>query len=205
MDYLEVDKEIPDQKYTCLSFLCPESMIKKRELYFMENFRSFYYEKCKENYDYLLNELKDNQILHDKLKEIFSVPFSELYELFLHEKKKELDAQFDKENNNQCSILGLKVRGSYPTLEQAQHEAQRKQKKDPNHNIYVCQTGYWVPFSPNVEEISNQEYANEKLNELMKEYNQHLQHKNDVWEQMTKLRIQKAIEEGQSNKENIEN
>jgi hypothetical protein len=200
MDFLEVDKEIPDQKYTLVSFLCPDTEMKKRELYMMEQFKQHFIQKCKENFEYLENELKDNLRLYDRLKEIRMCDMHELYDTFLFLKKKELDEKYDEMNQNKCSIMGLKIRGSYPTIQEAKNEAMKKQKTDKNHNIYICQTGYWVPFSPNSEEIANQEYANEKLNEIMKNYNEHLYHKNEVWDQVTKLRIQKAYEEGQQNK-----
>lgn len=200
MDYLEVDKEIPDQKYTLVSFLCPEAEIKKRQLYMLDQFKEFFISKCSENFEFLENELKENAKLYDRLKEIRKCDMSELYDTFLFLKKKELDAKFDELNENKTSILGLKIRGSFPTIEEAKNQAVKKQKKDPNHNIYICQTGYWVPFSPNTEEIADQEYANEKLNEIMKNYNEHLEQKNEVWDAVTKARIQKAIEEGQQNK-----
>jgi hypothetical protein len=200
MDYLTTDAEIPDQKYTLVSFLCPETEIKKREIYFLEKFREYYILKCNENYAFLQNELKDNALLYDKLEQIRSVNMSELYEVFLLEKKRELDADYDEKNSQRCSIMGLKVRGSFPTIQEARNEAGKKQKNDPNHNIFICQTGYWVPFSPNIEEISNQEYANEKLNEIMIEYNNQLEHKNEIWNKITKERIEKAQKEGQMNK-----
>lgn len=200
MDYLTTDTEIPDQKYTLVSFLCPETEIKKREVYFMNKFREYYFEKCNENYSFLQNELKDNALLYDKLEQIRSVSMSELYELFLLEKKKELDSEYDEKNNHKSSIMGLKVRGSFPTIPEARNEAAKKQKNDPNHNIFICQTGYWVPFSPNIEEIANQEYANDKLNEIMREYNNQLEHKNEIWNKITKERIEKAQKDGQMNK-----
>jgi hypothetical protein len=30
-DYLDVDKPLPGQNYACLSFVCPEEIIKKKE------------------------------------------------------------------------------------------------------------------------------------------------------------------------------
>jgi hypothetical protein len=200
MDYLTVDKEIPDQKYTLVSFLCPDSEIKKRELYFMNKFREYYMLKCNENFSFLQENLKENAILYDKLEQIRSVNMNELYELFLLDKKKELDEEYNEKTQNKCSIMGLKVRGSFPSIQEARGEAAKKQKNDPNHNIFICQTGYWVPFSPNIEEISNQEYANEKLNEIMREYNNQLEHKNEVWNKITKERIEKAQKEGQQSR-----
>jgi hypothetical protein len=199
MDYLEVDKEIPDQKYTLLSFLCPDSEMKKRETFMLSKFTEYYLSKMKEPLDYLEQQLAENAILQDKVRQVKQVDPQECFENFMLLKKKELDVEFDEKNEHKTSILGLKVRGSFPTLQEAKAEAGRKQKLDPNHNIFICQTGFWVPFSPNIEEISDQEYACETLNQLMKEYNNQVQHKNEVWNQITKQRIEKAKEEGQLN------
>jgi hypothetical protein len=197
MDYLEVDKEIPDQKFTLVSFLCPDSEIKKREFYTLEKFREYYFDKIKESYKVLEDGLQDNAVLLKRLRDIQSVELGECFDNFQLTKKKELDVEYNEKNENKCSILGLKVRGSFPSVQEAKSEAARKQKLDPNHNIFICQTGYWVPFSPNIEEIKDQEYACEKLNQLMKEYNSQLEHKNEVWNALTKERIRKAQEEGQ--------
>ena len=34
-DYLEVDKPIPGQNYTCISFVSPDDCIKQKELFFL--------------------------------------------------------------------------------------------------------------------------------------------------------------------------
>lgn len=203
MDCLDVDKEIPDQKYTLLSFLCPDGEMKKREFYMLERFREYYLEQIREPLEYLDTHLQDNSVLREKLAQIRSVDLGDAYDTFLLLKKKELDRRYEETNENKCSILGLKVRGSYPSIQEAKAEAARKQKLDPNHNIFICQTGYWVPFSPNIDEISDQEYACEKLNELMREYNNQVEHKNEVWNQMTKDRIERAKSEGQQNRHSI--
>jgi hypothetical protein len=41
-DYLDVDKEIPNQKWVCLSFLSPEKILKKKETYFFSEFMKYF-------------------------------------------------------------------------------------------------------------------------------------------------------------------
>ncbi len=41
-DFLDADKEIPNQKWVCLSFLSPEKILKKKELYFFSEFMKYF-------------------------------------------------------------------------------------------------------------------------------------------------------------------
>ena len=52
-------------------------------------------------------------------------------------------------------------------------------KQDKNHNIFIGQVDIWCPWSPNPDDLSNQEYSETQLNTLMKEYkkNQNLKMK----------------------------
>ena len=44
-DYLEVDKPVPGQNYVCLSFISPDSLIKKKELFI---YHQFINQRCQE-------------------------------------------------------------------------------------------------------------------------------------------------------------
>ena len=37
-DFLEVDREIPGQKYTCISFVSPEETLRNKDIYFVHKF-----------------------------------------------------------------------------------------------------------------------------------------------------------------------
>jgi hypothetical protein len=41
-DYLDVDKEIPNQKWVCISFLSPEKILKKKDQYFFSEFMKYF-------------------------------------------------------------------------------------------------------------------------------------------------------------------
>ena len=45
VDYLEVDKPIPGQNYTCISFISPDELIKQKELFL---FNKFMNQRCGE-------------------------------------------------------------------------------------------------------------------------------------------------------------
>jgi len=43
-------------------------------------------------------------------------------------------------------FIGLKVRGTYGTIEVAQNVARQLYESDPYHSVYVTNTGYWTTF-----------------------------------------------------------
>ena len=65
-------------------------------------------------------------------------------------------------------ICGLKIRGVFSNIEDAQSHAQRLQKIDQLCNIYVVEMYKWLPIPPNDEEIDNHEFMEDKLNDLVK-------------------------------------
>ena len=148
VDYLENDNPIPGQNYTCLSFISPENTLKDKQLFEM-------YQYFSSQYPDIINKLSFEHV-------------SENFEKFKDEHKTRIDKEFKNKYGFQTSIRGLKIRGVYDTLEEAQFRAKRLQQRDPQFNVFVGQVGFWLPWDPNPLSISNQEYANDQLNELMK-------------------------------------
>ena len=74
----------------------------------------------------------------------------------------------DKENK--LTITGIRFGGAFDTYEEACKQAKEIQSLDPYHNVFVGEGGKWLPFDPdpNSESVKDSEYANEKLNEIMK-------------------------------------
>jgi len=68
------------------------------------------------------------------------------------------------------SVCGVKVRGGYPTYEEAKARADFLNKCDPYHNIYIAEMGKWCPFEDNPEKAKDAEYMDKDLNKLMKSY-----------------------------------
>ena len=70
-DFLENDDPIPGQKYGCITFVSPDSMVEKRELFYMEE---FFKKNCSEmglNED--LREIKKNKEFSSTREEILSM------------------------------------------------------------------------------------------------------------------------------------
>ena len=93
------------------------------------------------------------------------------YKTFLDNNENELDDQFNKQNNFQTSVRGLKVRGSYSTQEEAELRCKLLREVDPNHNVYVGPVGVWMPWEPEAYKTGKVEYLEEELNQLMHEKN----------------------------------
>lgn len=70
------------------------------------------------------------------------------------------------------SILGLKVRGVYATIEEARTRAQQIQKLDKYHNVFVGEVGKWLPFDSDISKMSESDpvYREQELNKYMKAY-----------------------------------
>merc|ERR1712196_81095 len=152
-DFLEADDEIRGQNYCCLSFVSPESVIKNKELFMVQKFLK-----------HLVSEKKidlDDEYIND---------IEEKYKDFLYTRSDGFEKEFNELNDFQTTMRGIKVRGTYDTLKEAQVRAKVLQKKDKNFNVYVGQVGFWLPWDPNPHKVENQEYFENELNELVKKY-----------------------------------
>lgn len=92
-------------------------------------------------------------------------------------------------------LVGVKFRGAYSTIDDAQAASKRLQAGDKYHHIYVGETGKWLPFSPNPDEIKDQKFQNEKLNELMEGYLENQIKKDIHFEQRKAEMIKTNIED----------
>ena len=156
-DFLEVDQSIPGQNYVCLSFVSPENVLNNKELYYVHKFLK----TISKNYD-----LDENSI-EEKFKD------------FKYVNQDVLEKEFYEKNDFRTTVRGIKVRGVYDTLREAQVRAKVLQRRDPNFNVFLGQVGYWLPWDPNPHKIDNQEYGEQELNELVKSYREN-QEKKDI-------------------------
>jgi hypothetical protein len=85
-----------------------------------------------------------------------------------------LTPEKELEGKKQTTLSGLKIRGAFSTYENACEHAKKLQSVDPAFNVFVGEMGKWLPFdpAPDSEYVKNSEYANEKLNEMMKKYHE---------------------------------
>jgi len=183
VDVLDEDKPIANQKFTCVSFVSPESTLKSKNIFFFEKFlKEYELSKSMEKYHQFLNFLSfkynlSNDALVEDFKSFAKDEIDTLkettvdadYKNFIDAKEDQLDAEFLRTHDFQTSVRGLKVRGVYPTLEEAELRCKMLREMDPNHDVYVGPIGMWMPWEPDAYKTGRVEYLEDELNKLMQE------------------------------------
>lgn len=182
IDLLDEDRPISGQKFVCISFISPEDQIKNKNLFFFEKFIS-QFDKMK-NLEFFSKFISfisfkysiDGEELSNEYKsfvetqiENMTSTISDDYKFFMDKKEDELLEVYNKENNFQTSVRGLKIRGSFSSQEEAENHCKSIREIDPNHDVYVGPVGIWIPFHPEAYKTGKVEYLEKELNELMHE------------------------------------
>lgn len=73
---------------------------------------------------------------------------------------------------DKTSLTGVKVRGVFDDYDEACEKAKELQEIDPYFNVFVGEVGKWLAFDPEPDSkyVKNSEYADAKLNDIMKNY-----------------------------------
>jgi len=209
VDLLEEDKPIAGQKFVCMSFVSPEKILKEKEIFFFEEFlKNWEFNKSMEkfiqfinfvSYKYNLSFEDLNKDFKDFVQEeknnLSKSNLSDDYKTYLDNHEEELQKKFDVEHNFQTSTRGLKVRGVYPTEEEAELRCKMLREIDPNHDIMVGPVGLWMPWDPEAYKTGRVEYMEEELNQLMHEKQKNEANAKSAFEQRVKETKQQAIEE----------
>jgi hypothetical protein len=215
-DYLEVDNPLPGQNYFCFSVINPENVIvdKNRWKYYkfqqhvLSSMNNFTKNKFNELLDKDEIEHSDVQEIRDSLNNISKSyladydTWNDMYKNYEFNKGDEDDKEFDKQNNYQTSIRGMKVRGVYNSYKEAETRAAYLQKTDPRFDILIAPVGHWVPtvFDINKIDYKHQRSANEDLNELMKAYAEEEERKEIYFNQRHKEQTSSSRKDNMKNK-----
>lgn len=215
VDLLEEDKPIAGQKFACVSFLSPDKILKQKEIFFFEEFLkkwdfnksmekfiqflNFISYKYNMSFDDLSNDFKD--FVNEERENLSKSSIEDDYKTFLDNKEEELEKQFNVAHNFQTSVRGLKIRGSYPTVEEAELRCKMLREIDPNHDIFVGPVGMWMPWEPEAYKTGRVEYMEEELNQLMSEKQKNEANAKMAFDQRVKETKKKAIEENIKNAE----
>jgi len=208
-DLLDEDKTIAGQKFVCVSFVSPENILKKKEMFCFDqfvkmwdmskslekfqvflNFISYKYDIQSDN---IMNDMKD--FLKDEKETIPQFSVYDDFKTFMDNKEEELEKLFNKENNFQTNVRGIKIRGSFPTLEEAQNKAKELRENDPNHDVFVGPVGLWMPWEPDAYKTGKVEYLEKELNDLMHEKKENDAAAKHEFDQRVKESKEKAIED----------
>ena len=165
-----------------MSFISPENIIKQKELFFFENFtKQYHFNKTAELLTQYSNYLSfkygiNSDEMMEELKEFSKNETSKMHESveddyknFMDKNEKELELLFSKEHDFQTSTRGVKVRGVFPSQEEAELRCRMLREVDPNHDIYVGPVGIWVPYHPDAYKTGKVEHLEKELNDLMHE------------------------------------
>jgi hypothetical protein len=209
VDLLEEDKPIAGQKFVCVSFVSPESVLKRKEMFFFEEFlKKWDMNKSMEKFSQFLNfvsykykltfddVVKDFEEFIKEEREILTKSdFSDDYKTFIDKNEEELERSFGITHNFQTHTRGMKVRGVYPSMEEAELRCKMLREVDPNHDVYVGPVGMWMPWEPEAYKTGRVEYLEEELNQLMSEKNKNEANAKDAFEQRVKEAKRKAIDD----------
>ena len=209
VDLLEEDKPIAGQKFVCVSFCSPEKVLKEKAVFFFEEFlKKWEFNKSMEkflqflnfvsykynlSFDDVSNDFKD--YVKEEKETLAKVGIEDEYKTFIDNNEDELQKQFDIAHNFQTNTRGLKIRGSYPSQEEAELRCKMLREIDPNHDVYVGPIGMWMTWEPEAYKTGRVEYMEEELNKLMSEKNKNESNAKTAFEQRVKESKQKAIEE----------
>jgi hypothetical protein len=215
VDLLEEDKPIAGQKFVCVSFVSPENILKQKEVYFFEKFLkkwdlnksmekfvqflNFVSYKYNMSFDDLSNDFKD--FITEEKANLAHTSMGDEYKTFLDNNEEELEKSFNIENNFQTSTRGLKIRGTYPSMEEAELRCKMLREVDPNHDVFVGPVGLWMPWEPEAYKTGRVEYMEEELNQLMHEKKKNEVNAKNAFDQRVKESKQKAIDENIKNAE----
>lgn len=215
IDLLDEDKAIAGQKFVCLSFISPEDILKQKEMYMFQNFiKNWDFSKSMEKFTQFLNFLsykysidfekvtKDFQeFTKDEKDNLIQSSIEDDFKNFMDDNEERLEKEFDTEHKFQTSIRGIKVRGCFPTQQEAELRCKMLRQNDPNHDVYVGPVGIWVPFHPEAYKTGRVEYMEETLNELMSEKKKNEEKAKDEFDNRVKEAKVKAMEDNKKKAE----
>lgn len=209
VDLLDEDRSVAGQKFVCVSFLSPEKILKERASYnFNEfvkqwdmskslskftQFLSFISYKYNLKFDDISKDLED--FCKDERDNIFNTTLEDEYKSFMDANEKRLEEKFNHDNKFQTSVRGIKIRGSYPSQEEAELRCKMLREVDPNHDVFVGPVGMWMPFHPEAYKTGRVEYLEDELNQLMNEKQTNEQQAKVEFDNRLRESKEKAIED----------
>jgi vacuolar-type H+-ATPase subunit I/STV1 len=215
IDLLEEDKPLAGQKFVCVSFVSPEKILKQKEIFFFEeflkkwdlnksmekfvqflNFASF---KYKLTFDDVMKDFQD--FITEEKDTITATTLADDYKTFVDKNEEDLEKSFSIAHNFQTHTRGIKIRGSYPSIEEAELRCKMLREIDPHHDVYVGPVGLWMPWEPEAYKTGRVEYMEEELNKLMGEKSKNEENAKNAFEQRVKETKKKAIEDNIKNAE----
>ncbi len=181
-DYLEVDTQVPGQNFVCISFISPEHVLKQKDRFFFNSY------------------IKSLEVNDSGVASVKPDEFEKNFDDYVSVNSQELEEEFHKKHDFQTTVRGVKVRGTYNTIDEANKRAADIQRLDRNFNVFVGQVGYWLPFDAEPSDVANNEYLEKDLNELMKQYKSNQIKKEVFYQEQIDETKKKALIEAEAQK-----
>jgi hypothetical protein len=209
VDVLDEDEGIAGQRFSCMSFLSPDKLLEKRELFLFDKFVQEYdFTKSMSKFGDFINFISYkynlnvenvfadfNEFCKEEEERLKSESVTNDFQNFLDKNEDNLTAQFQREHAFQTSVRGLKTRGNFSTQEEAEMHCKKLRAKDPNHDIFVAPVGVWLPWDPNAYKTGRVEFMEEELNKLHQEKIKNEKKAKEEFDKRIKETKRKAIEE----------
>ena len=209
VDLLEEDKPIANQKFVCVSFVSPEKILKDKQVFYFEKFlKEWEFTKVLEKYRQFMHFLSYkynlsfdalnsdlNEFALEEKENLKQTTIDDDYKTFVDNSEEALQTAFDKENQFHTSVRSVKIRGVFPTQEEAELRCKMLRELDPNHDVYVGPVGMWMPWEPEAYKPGRVEYLEQELNQLMHEKTKNEKRDKEAFEKRVKDAKQKAIQE----------
>ena len=209
IDLLDEDVPVAGQKFACLSFVSPEKILHQKEEYFLNQFlKQFDLSKSLEKFTQFLNFIsykykldfdtitKDLKQFSDEEKDkLYLSTLEDEYKTYIDNHEEQLELSFNEKYNFQTSTRGIKVRGCYPSQQEAELRCKMLREMDPNHDVFVGPVGTWMPWDPEAYKTGRVEYLEEELNQLMNEKQKNEKLAKDEFQKRLKEARRTAIEE----------
>ena len=206
---LEEDKPIANQKFVCVSFVSPEKILKQKEMFFFEEFLktwdfsksldkflqflNFMSYKYNLTFDDLSNDFKD--FVKEEHANLSNSTMNDDYKTFLDKNEEDMENNFNIKHNFKTATRGIKIRGVYPTQEEAELRCKLLREMDPNHDVFVGPVGLWMPWDPEAYKTGKVEYMEDELNQLMHEKGKNESFAKQAFDTRVKESKKKAIQE----------
>lgn len=209
IDLCDEDQPIAGQKFACMSFVSPEKILKKREVFIFNQFvKQFDFNKSMEKFTDLINffaykyKLDSEKLLKDfkdfvseENEVIKQYGIDDDFKNFMDKHEDNLNEEFNREHSFQTSVRGLKIRGVYGSQEEAEERCKSLRKIDANHDIFVGPVGMWIPWDPDAYKTGRVEFLEEELNELHKQKIENEAKAKNEFDNRVKEAKRKAIED----------
>jgi len=187
VDYLDVDKSIRGQNYVLLSFLSPEDVIANKEAYYFSRFLKQFGKDMNTLFDGIKAKFPESKEMIESIRNNHSYisdekEMNDQYNFFKSVNSADIESDYHRDNNFQTTVRGIKVRGVFDSIDEAKNRSEFIKKVDNKFDIFIGEVGCWCPWSPNPNDLQNQEYAETQLNTLMKKYNENIESRDQVFE-----------------------